>query len=427
MSKLKNFFEPKEAKHPPKPEEPQSDEQFKQTCRFVAEVAIQAHRYGASYLRLSDFFTHLPRLFGFRGEMLAAAPFAFFEFWQSTSAEPYRLTRRLPETSFELTKLSNLWALVNDLEAGQLSIDQGIARLKQIDDLSAPYKHSIVALGYSLCGAGFAILLSAIWFDVFLAAVLSLVVFAITLYAGRSQWLANRINFTAAFVTSILANLVALLFPGSDAFTVALCAVIVLIPGLALTLGVAELASKSIISGISRLVDGVSITLVLVIGSALGASIVNALWPVSPPTANPDYSLGLTFLSVVFLMLGLGFIFQVRRKDLGAVMLAGVIAYTGVLLGGRFGDWQGSFIGALGLGLYTSLVGLRFRIPGSVIMLPGIMILVPGVAAYLGVDIAQINSIFSALPAVWGVVVQIVAIMGGLYLAASIVPRRGTL
>ena len=424
MSKLKKFFEPKEAEQQPKPEETESDEKFKQTCRFVAQMVVQAHRYGASYVRLEEFFTQLPRLFGFKGEMLAAAPFAFFEFRQSANAEPYRLTYRLAETSFDLTKLSNLWALVNDLEAGQISIDQGVARLKQIDSLAAPYKSSTVALAYSLCGAGFAVLLSAVWFDVFLAALLSLVVFAITLYAGRSQWVSNRINFTAAFAASILANLLALLFSGSNPFTVALCAVIVLIPGLALTLGVAELASKSIISGISRLVDGVSITLVLVIGSAFGSSVVNTLWPVPAPADQQDYSLGLIFLCIILLMLGLSFIFKVRRQDLGWVALAGIITYTGVLLGGQFGDWQGSFIGALGLGLYTGLVSLRRHIPGSVMMLPGIMILVPGVAAYFGVNTLQTNSIFSALPAVWGVMVQIVAILGGLYVAASIMPQK---
>jgi uncharacterized membrane protein YjjP (DUF1212 family) len=424
MSKLKEFFEPKETEQQPKPEKTESDEEFKQTCRFVAQMVVQAHRYGASYVRLEEFFTQLPRLFGVHGEMLAAAPFAFFEFRQSANAEPYRLTYRLSETSFELTKLSDLWALVTDLEAGNISVDQGAARLKEIDSLPAPYKNSIVALAYSLCGAGFAVLLSAVWFDVILAALLSLVVFGITWYAGRSQWLSNRINFTAAFVASILANLMALLFSGSNPFTVALCAVIVLIPGLALTLGAAELASKSIISGISRLVDGVSITLVLVIGTAFGSSIVNTLWPVPAPADQQDYSLGLVFLFIVLLMLGLSFIFQVRRQDLVWVVLAGVIAYAGVLLGGQFGDWQGSFIGALGLGLYTGLVSLRRQIPGSVVMLPGIMILVPGVAAYFGVNTMQTNSIFSALPAVWGVMVQIVAIMGGMYVAASIMPRK---
>lgn len=424
MNKFKKFFEPKEVKQPPQSEQIVSEKEFKQACQFVAQVVVQAHRYGASYVRINDFLAQLPRMLGFQGKMLAAAPFMFFEFRQSTNSDPYRLTYRSPEISFNLTKLSNLWALVRNMEAGQITIDQGAARLRQIDSLPSPYTNLIVALGYSLCGAGFAVLLSAAWFDIILAAVLSLVVFAIILYAGRSQWLSNRVNFTAAFVTSILANLIAIIFTGSDPFTVALCAVIVLIPGLGLTLGVAELASKSIISGISRMVDGITITLVLVIGNALGASLVNALWTVSALGTQPDYSLGIIFLSVILLMLGLSFIFQVHWQDLRWVILAGIITYAGVLLGQQFGDWQGSFLGALLLGFYTGLVSLKRHLPGSVVMLPGIMILVPGVAAYFGVDTLQTNSIFSALPAVWGVMVQIVAILGGLYVAASLMPRK---
>ena len=284
-----------------------------------------------------------------------------------------------------------------------------------------------MALGYALCGAGFAVLLSATWVDVFFAALLSLVVYAITLTAGRSQWVANRLNFTAAFAVSILANLLALLFPGSNAFTVSLCAVIVLVPGLALTLGIAELASKIVISGISRLVDGILVTFALVVGNALGSSMVNALWTVPPPVAAPDMPLWITFLSVIVLMLGLVFVFQVRQPDLGWVILAGGFAYVGMVIGGQFGNWQGSFLGALLLGLYASFFALRLHRPGSVVMLPGIMILVPGVAAYFGLNTLQTSGIIGALPAVWGVLVQIAAIIGGLYIAASILPQKAGL
>ena len=427
MSKLKEFFEPKETKQQPKPEEPESDEEFKQTCRFVAQMVVQAQSYGASIVRVQSLLAKLPQIVGFRGQMLAAPPLLFFEFWRPTNSEPYRLSRPFPESSFDLTKLSSLGLLVSDLQAGQVSIDEASVRLKQIDSLPAPYNSTIMALGYSLCGAGFAVLLSAAWFDVLLSAVLSLVVFAITLYAGHSQWLANRINFFAALVTSVLANLVALLLPGSDPFTVALCAVVVLVPGLALTLGFAELASKSVISGMDRLIDGVLITLALVVGSALGSSIVNALWTVPSPAATRHYSLIAIFASVILLMLGLSLIFQVPRRDLGWVILAGVVAYSGVLLGRPFGDWQGSFFGALFLSFYTELISDRLRLPASIILLPGIMILVPGVAAYFGVGALQTRGIYGALPTVWGVLIQIVAIIGGLYVAASIMPQKSDL
>jgi len=409
------------------PKQPISDDEFVPACHFVTRLVSQAHQYGASFIRLQDFMSQLPRLFGFQGAMLAASPFFFFEFWRRADPQPSRVTLRLPVGSFDLSKLSQLGILVNDLTDGKVTIEEGTSRLKQIDSLLPPYKNPIMALGYALCGAGFAVLLSATWRDVFFAALLSLVVYAITLTAGRSQWVANRLNFTVAFAVSILANLLALLFPGSNAFTVSLCAVIVLVPGLALTLGIAELASKIVISGISRLVDGILVTFALVVGNALGSSMVNALWTVPPPVAAPDMPLWITFLSVIVLMLGLVFVFQVRQPDLGWVILAGGFAYAGMVIGGQFGNWQGSFLGALLLGLYTSFFASRLHRPGSVVMLPGIMILVPGVAAYFGLNTLQTSGIIGALPAVWGVLVQIAAIIGGLYIAASILPQKASL
>ncbi|MCB0136571.1 MAG: threonine/serine exporter family protein, partial [Caldilineaceae bacterium] len=122
--------------------------------------------------------SNLPQLFGFHGVMLAASPFFFFEFWRQEDAQPSRVTVRQPVGSFDLSKLSQLGILVNELTDGKLPISEGISRLNQIDSLPLPYARPVVALGYALCGAGFAVLLSAGWLDVLFAALLSLVVYA---------------------------------------------------------------------------------------------------------------------------------------------------------------------------------------------------------------------------------------------------------
>ena len=407
--------------------QPISDDEFVPACQFVTQMIVRAHQYGASFIRLNDFISQLPHLFGFHGAMLAAAPFFFFEFWRSDDSQPNRVTVRQAEGSFDLAKLSEVGVLVSELADGSVPLAKGISRLEQIDALSPPYRGRIMALGYALCGAGFAVLLSAGWRDTVFAALLSLVVYAITIAADRSQWLVNRLNLTAALTASLMANALALLFPGTNAFVITICAIVVLVPGLSLTLGIAELASKLVIPGIGRLVDGVLITFALVVGAAVGSFIVQALWTVTPPVTEPAKPMWIIFLSVILLMLGLGFAFQVRRSDLGWAVLAGVLAYSGVLIGGQFGNWQGSFLGALMLGIYASLYTFRLRRPSSVVMLPGIMILVPGVAAYFGLNTLQTDGIIGALPAVWGVIVQITAIIGGLYIAASVLPQRSVL
>lgn len=409
------------------PKQPIADDEFTPACQFVTQLASQAHEYGASFIQLQALMSQLPQLFGFHGVMLVASPLIFFEFWRQGDPEPSRATIQSPIGSFDFAKLSALGYLINDLTDGKVHISEGMDRLKQIEKLEPPYKKPVVALGYALCGGGFAVLLSANWNDVVFAALLSLVVYAITLTADRSQWLSNRLNFTSAFVASILANIVALLFPGSNPFIISLCAVIILIPGLSLTLGTAELASKIVISGINRLVDGITITFILFIGNAMGSSLVKAIWTVPPADATPSRPLWITLAFVLVLMLGLTVVFKVRLPDLGWVILAGELAYVGVLFGRQLGDWQGSFLGALILGLYVSLYAFRLHRPASIVALPGIMILVPGAAAYFGLITLQTSGIIGALPAAAGVFTQIVAIMGGLFVAASILPPKSSL
>ena len=290
----------------PEPKQSLSEDEFVPAYQLVTQLVSQAHEYGTSFVRLKDFMSQLPQVLGFHGVMLVASPFFFFEFWRQGDAQPTRVTVQQSTGSFDLAKLSQLGILVNDLAAGKVAVDEGTSRLEEIDSESPPYTHAITALGYAICGAGFAVLLSATWRDVFFAALLSLVVYAITLTAGRSQWLANRLNFTAAFTASILANMMALLFSGSDAFTVSLCAVIVLVPGLALTLGTAELASKIVIPGIARLVDAMLVTLALVVGNALGSSLVNALWSIPAPDATLDRPVWITFLAGHLIDVGSG-------------------------------------------------------------------------------------------------------------------------
>jgi uncharacterized membrane protein YjjB (DUF3815 family) len=198
---------------------------------------------------------------------------------------------------------------------------------------------------------------------------------------------------------------------------------VVLIPGLALTLGVGEILEKSVLSGSSHLIDGIVITLKLYLDAALGTVMVNAIAPVPAAASTPVPSSGVQWFAVLILMLGLGVIFQARPRDLGWVILAGILAYGGTRLGGAWGPWQGSFFGALFLGCYAYLFAWAKRMPTAVVWLPGIMILVPGAAAYLGLETLETSGVASGLAALAGVIVQLGAIVGGIAVAAAIMPK----
>lgn len=400
---------------------------FDEACRFIIALGTVGHGYGVSSYRLESYLVRVARTLGLHGEFLVTPSYINFIFWRDGDVQQQSHFARMAPPTFDMDKLARVGELVDQVESRVLTVAEGATRLKSIGSQSPIYGRWLVALGYVLSGAGFAVLLSVSWGDIFLAGVLSLAVYAVVLLAGRSRWVAHTLELSAAFVASVLANAAALFMPGSDAFIVTLCALIVLIPGLALTLGLAELAAKHVISGMDRFIGGVMITLKLFIGAAIGRVLVNALSAVPAAVTPPGIPAVWTWVFVTFLVVGLAVVFQVRPKDFGWTVLGGVLAYAGIVAGSHYGFWQGSFVGALVLGLYANLYAWRLRRPTSIVMLTAVMVLVPGAAAYRGLHAVETGGLVSGLGAEWHVLVNMFAILAGIVVAYSLVPPKATL
>lgn len=404
-----------------------NDDEFQRATQFVMRLANMAYSYGVSVTRLDEYLMQLIADLGLKGECIISPPHINFVFTTPDQSDQYIKFVRLPPVDYNLTKLSLLGELLDNITTGNQHLSDALNSLDAIHNTSTKHNHLLFGSGYAMCGAGIAVLLSASWEDVLVSALFSIVVYAITVVAQRLEWVGSRLNLLSSLTISIIANTYAILSPGSNPYIVTICAVVVLIPGLILTLAMDELINKNIISGIGRLIDGVLITAALFIGSAVGTSIVRSFRRIPVPALTDINSELVMWISVAVLMLGLGIVFQVRRRDMVLVIVAGIITYSGVIIGQQLGAWQGTFFGALTLGFYASLFTRRWKRPTSIVVLPGLMILVPGIAAYFGVASLQEVGIMSGLPAMWSVFVQIAALIAGFYMASSFTPHKASL
>jgi uncharacterized membrane protein YjjB (DUF3815 family) len=201
---------------------------------------------------------------------------------------------------------------------------------------------------------------------------------------------------------------------------------VVLIPGLGLTLGVYELAIGHTLLGWNRFISSGMVTIGLFAGASAGAMAIRSMFGTAdiPASARPPALVQWLFL--VVLMVGLVVVFQVSPRQAPWAVVAGLLAYGGLELGGRAGIWQGPFLGALALGLFAGLfVRLRARASPLIVVLPGILILVPGVAAYASLRALDSGPTPGATGSVEGVLYQIVAILAGLYVAGSVMALPG--
>lgn len=278
-----------------------------------------------------------------------------------------------------------------------------------------------------MAGAGFAVLMSARWWDVLFAGLVSLLVFLLALAGPRYPSLAKRLELVSGAVAAIAADGLARLVPGGDPVLITLCGLVVLLPGYSLTMGTAELSARMVVTGLERFMGGVMTLLSLFVGAAVATVLLQQVFGLSDlqPLAGSPGVWPWVFAAV--LTAGLAVIFQVRPKDFLWAVLGGVIAYGGSQLGAMFGYWQGSFVGAVFVGIYASLFALRLRRPMSIVLITAIMVLVPGGSALLGLEAGLKAGAVGVLSAEWHMLANVGAILAGLMAAHAILPPKSLL
>ncbi len=208
---------------------------------LTLRVGRMAHRYGLPAYELDGLLREVAAALRLTANVISTPTFLDCTIDDPHIAEQRRIVEGLDDVSNDLQKLSQTLKLTDRLVAGTVAVDEANRRLDEIEALRPPYPAPVVGVAYAACGAGFAVILSAGWRDVGLAAGLSLIVFILVQASGRSAWLGNRIYVISTFVSSAMAGVPGVVLGESDTNVVALCAFVVLIPGLGSTLGAFEL------------------------------------------------------------------------------------------------------------------------------------------------------------------------------------------
>ena len=232
-----------------------------------------------------------------------------------------------------------------------------------------------------------------------------------------------------AVARAIAACAIARIDPNINIPVVILSSIIIFIPGLALTLGLAELAARDLISGTARIMDASMLLFKLYFGAVLGMAIGKAFFGEAiyiEPEGLPRWAI---WSAVPILSMALVFIFKARMQDSPWGVLAGIVAFFSAMLGGHFfGDSVGIFFGALAVGVYSNLYARWMKAPASIALLQGIVILVPGSKTYIGLNALISGETMLNQSHIGSQIFLIfMSLIAGLIFANVVVPPRRTL
>ncbi|MEI6859146.1 MAG: threonine/serine exporter family protein [Shewanella sp.] len=403
-------------------------QEFLEKRRFIIKLGKMLHKFGTPAYRLEAHLQAVSDLLGIVGYFLISPTAMTFVLQHETDQE-YNHVARVKPGELDLGSLARTDELVEELVSGKRTLTEALERLEEISNKPNPYSNKLTLLAFGSSAGAFAMLMDTSWNDVFWSAILGLMVYSLVYCAERSTRMTEMLEPLAAILCAICATAISHFDPNINIPVVILSGIIIFIPGLALTLGMAELAARDLLSGTARIMDAFMLLFKLYFGVILGMIIGSAIFGDAisfKPAHLPKWAI---WSAVPILSMTLVIIFKARIKDAPWGILAGIIAFFSSMLGSIYlGDSIGIFIGAFTVGVYSNLFARWMKAPASIALLQGIVILVPGSKTYIGLNTLIIGETILNQSHIGSQIFLIfMSLIAGLIFANVAVPPRRTL
>jgi uncharacterized membrane protein YjjP (DUF1212 family) len=324
---------------------------------------------------------------------------------------------RVSPQPVDLDLMGRLDDLVARVRLGWLTPEEALSELTAVQPLRRPWP--VVIGAYALAGAAVTPALGGGWRESLAAAAVGLAVGGVALVGQRGEHTRAIVTPFAAIVASLGCALLA-----EAGFRIAveiatLGALVALLPGMALTIGMRELATNHLQSGVANSAVAFVQLVGLVFGVAVGSSIA-ASWVGPPPPVIP-HGFGLEIKVVAALLAGVAFTVTLngQRRDTVWACAATVLAIVAdAAMTPLVGDEAAVFAAALAVGLAGNVFALARHRSALVVIVPGILMLVPGSLGYesaarllLSEDTiegvtAAVDTLVTALSIVYGLIVS---------------------
>ena len=401
------------------------DERSADPPELVMRLGRALHAAGSPAHRIEEGMEAAARRLGIAGQYFST-PTALFASFADAHGQRRTILERVQPGEVNLERMSDLDELLGRLAEGKLEPREATAELRRFDAAAPRYGALLTTLSFALASGAGAQFLGGGLREIAAATGVGLLTGILASVASRAVALGRLFEPLAALLASLVATVAAAMLPPLSVFLVTLAGLIVLVPGLTLTVSISELASRQLVSGSARLAGAVvlffAIALGVAVGSQVGASIVGG----HPAPVAPQ-PLGEAWRWAALVAAGLSFtvLLRARPRDVGWVLLAGVLAIEGVRLGAHvLGPQLSAFVGALLVGCGGNLYARLLRRPAAVMQVPGLIVLVPGSLGFRSLQALLERDVLSGVQTAFATTLVAIALATGILLANVVIPPR---
>ncbi len=388
---------------------------------FVLRLGRAVHTCGYAAPRVEEIMTQAASRLGLEGQFFTTPTSIFAAFGPDERQRTYLL--RVQPGEVHLERLNRLDAVLAAVSQGRLAPDAGLTQVERIIHSPPPYGARLTAIAYGVASAASARILGASLRGVLVSGAIGVIVGLLGQLAGSRAGLRRVVVPLAAFVAATLAALAARLVGPLSPSIVTLAGIIVLLPGLTLTVAMTEVSTDHLVAGTARLTGAIVTFIALGFGIAMGRRAVELALGVPPaglPTPLPPWSEG---LAVLVAPLAFTVLLRAPPRDAGWILGAGLLSYLGGLAGARaLGPELGIFAGALVAGVASNLYGRALARSPSVTLVPSLLLLVPGSIGFRSLGALLDREVVNGVEAAFRMVLMVAALVAGLLIANIAAP-----
>ncbi|MGJ8679537.1 threonine/serine ThrE exporter family protein [Paraglaciecola sp.] len=362
--------------------------EFIQIRRFILKLGKMLHKYGSPSFRLEAYLNEVATHLGVHASFNSTPTYLTMVLWSDGHEDEYNHSARMQPGELDMNSLSRTDELAYELLSGNISLAEANICLDKIDAMPSPYGKKLTGLAFGMSTGAFAMLMGAGWSEIMYSGLLGVMVYFWTLWAIRSKRVSLMLepvaSFSVGFMVCVINHYSS---SGFNIWLIILSSLIILVPGLSLTMGLAELSSRNMISGTARVMDAVMQLFKLYFGAFLGVSLGYHLFGQQELAQAATLPIWGNWLGVLLLSVGLIAIFRTRLRHVPWAIATTFIAYSVSTWSSVYlENGLGAFVGAFSLGVFANVFSRLANAPSTIVAMHGLIVLVPGSKTYIGLN-----------------------------------------
>lgn len=390
---------------------------------FIIQVAVLLHRFGTPSHRFERVMNFLTTSLGLEGVFLYTPTAIVLSLVDGDGEHTY--VRRVETGSVDVDKLIRFDQTLDQLVLGTISIEEARTELDAIAQAPPPFPHVVTILAYASACSILAVLFRGTVSEIMTAWILGLVVGLIDLFLLRHN-LEERglLQPCAGFVSAMGSLALARFVLPIDDRLVTLAALIIMIPGLSITVSLTELAVGHLSAGVSRLAGALTHLLTMVVGVAVAWHLAGA-WRNIPDISRGTNPVWWRWAAAFVAPICFAIIFRARPRQWPIIICISfcgfVVSYFSKL---HWGPEAGAFLGALLVSMSSNGVARILKRPAMVYLTSGILLLVPGSLGYQSLAAFLDQETTQGIVYAFNMLSVVTSLVGGILTGNILLPPR---